>query len=651
MSQKLVCLLIGLLLLLVSIPTIAQERDPIMHTLQVGDTLADLADHYNTCVETIIWANQLSVTSYASFAYLKLEGEQIVIPPQFTCDTLPTGDWVFTIHTPEETSIRVLCAKYRRGSWEDLMDHSCISDVIFNIGNYVTISEIQRFYEAGIELRVMTPAEVETQQNAPTHTFQIGDTFETLTEQYITCPEALIWWNAWRQMLRPARFFSMAIFVEEGWEITIPPVDECDNLRLASDYEHDLYGLWYEFQRQGQLTSTVGDIPLRVINHEAQSETTHIAQKGDSFARLLSLYDTCPEAIVVANDLRLNGPSGHSWDYQIQAGTELIIPPAVACDDLPNRIDPDLRMWHYYTHYQRPSWTVWGEGYLSLHHEIRVYDEDDVLFQAVTFQNPYMVASCFGITIEALREANTAYFLVYETIIIPDPQQDCLMRYDVSRYGDDIPEAPLHFYCYAQPLETLAKLGEPDKSRVFYVDESDGAFCYQIQDVYEILFPANEFVVVNWHDYYQSSASQRASLNWCLQYNVDNYYIKNVNHDYPEDILLSSNQFSVYRLPDGECPEDVFAGEISHTVQPGETLNQIAHDYHTLPQWLASHNRLPNPDYLLPGQKLIIPRPTLLEISYVGGVIGIILGMFALFSWGYRRRMRAYDKPKRKSHD
>ena len=66
---------------------------------------------------------------------------------------------------------------------------------------------------------------------------------------------------------------------------------------------------------------------------------------------------------------------------------------------------------------------------------------------------------------------------------------------------------------------------------------------------------------------------------------------------------------------------------VSYTVKSGDNLTKLAHQYGTTANDIASFNRLPNPDRLLPGQQILIPTGSLAVLSRNG------LMYHQVFSW------------------
>jgi LysM repeat protein len=50
-----------------------------------------------------------------------------------------------------------------------------------------------------------------------------------------------------------------------------------------------------------------------------------------------------------------------------------------------------------------------------------------------------------------------------------------------------------------------------------------------------------------------------------------------------------------------------YFGKVIYTVLPGNTLSTIAHNYNTTVENILKFNRLPIPNQISPGQKLILP--------------------------------------------
>ncbi|WP_170292141.1 LysM peptidoglycan-binding domain-containing protein [Heliobacterium mobile] len=64
-------------------------------------------------------------------------------------------------------------------------------------------------------------------------------------------------------------------------------------------------------------------------------------------------------------------------------------------------------------------------------------------------------------------------------------------------------------------------------------------------------------------------------------------------------------QFSAYSYHVSQLPTPF--GTLTYTVQPGDTLGKIARDYVTTVHNILLFNRIPDPDFISPGQKIIIP--------------------------------------------
>ncbi|MBC9783766.1 LysM peptidoglycan-binding domain-containing protein [Heliobacterium chlorum] len=64
-------------------------------------------------------------------------------------------------------------------------------------------------------------------------------------------------------------------------------------------------------------------------------------------------------------------------------------------------------------------------------------------------------------------------------------------------------------------------------------------------------------------------------------------------------------QFNAYSYHVSQLPTPF--GTLTYTVQPGDTLGKIARDYVTTVHNILLFNRIPDPDFISPGQTIIIP--------------------------------------------
>jgi hypothetical protein len=194
-----------LLLIVLSIcmayPSFAQNT--ITHTLQVGDTLASLAETYDTCREAIIYENDLTLTGMFS-AYYRLEtGTILTIPPRSTCDILPTGKIYHTVMPGETTAS--LFAKYRypqaqmtqveygpQGNSRGEILTPITADRVLVGGEVLIVYPAVPFYSTTQELLVTDDT---TQFEFVDHSLQTGNALASLVEIYQPCRDGTVWKN------------------------------------------------------------------------------------------------------------------------------------------------------------------------------------------------------------------------------------------------------------------------------------------------------------------------------------------------------------------------------------------------------------------------------------------------------------------------
>ncbi|WP_448593099.1 LysM peptidoglycan-binding domain-containing protein [Thermoflexus hugenholtzii] len=77
----------------------------------------------------------------------------------------------------------------------------------------------------------------------------------------------------------------------------------------------------------------------------------------------------------------------------------------------------------------------------------------------------------------------------------------------------------------------------------------------------------------------------------------------------PEGVPTPTPFFSPLPPPTPVAPAPTAAppAQVTHVVQPGETLFRIALRYGTTVEAIARANNLINPDFIVPGQRLVIP--------------------------------------------
>jgi LysM repeat protein len=89
----------------------------------------------------------------------------------------------------------------------------------------------------------------------------------------------------------------------------------------------------------------------------------------------------------------------------------------------------------------------------------------------------------------------------------------------------------------------------------------------------------------------------------------------------PEDTPTPAPFFSPIPPPTpvGPAPTAAPPARVTHVVQPGETLSRIALRYGTTVEAIAQANNLINPDFIVPGQRLVIPGSTPAAGTPTGG--------------------------------
>ena len=337
------------------------------HTLEVGDTFASLEAMYDTCREAIIYENDLALKGVYSKYFFLEAGTQLDIPSKFFCDNLPTEAYYFVA---EGDTVQSIFNKYRRqityaGVYKHVHDdkkgftqkHLKLDDEL-NVGDLLRISPLKYYLNVPQELYVIDQSTV---FQPIEHTLRIGDTLDTLAEQYDTCREAIIWEN---RLITP-RSVSIGFLRIEGDTLIIPPPNVCDGVPYGEytitldepmsqiQVMHHYQQNWhYYFSVNEPLTNLLAsettlqvipyihemvgtELDLIVQPEDIKGTTHHILQQGDSFDDLAERYTTCEEAILYANQ-NLKRTSYDDPSYQVKAGTVIEIPPASQCDSLPN---------------------------------------------------------------------------------------------------------------------------------------------------------------------------------------------------------------------------------------------------------------------------------------------------------------------------
>ncbi|MGB1285908.1 MAG: LysM peptidoglycan-binding domain-containing protein, partial [Aggregatilineales bacterium] len=103
----------------------------------MGDTFDSIAARYDTCLEAIIWENELVRAGLYSSQFIIKEGTPLSISPRTTCDNLPEGEYVHTV-TEGDTlwDIIVRYCSYTDGDWHTDLEP----------GDQMTIQQVENAY-------------------------------------------------------------------------------------------------------------------------------------------------------------------------------------------------------------------------------------------------------------------------------------------------------------------------------------------------------------------------------------------------------------------------------------------------------------------------------------------------------------------------
>lgn len=667
------------------------------HILKKGDTLQSLAKGYGVCREAIIWQNQLASKSMYSRAYVLPEGTELEIPPVSACDDLPEGMWTITVLEGETPTS--LMSKYRfnvNGMFKKQNGESIWFDTHLEVGEEYLILDIAPFYNNELELFVFD----EDDNNEPIpYELQVGDTLLSLVERFDTCREGILWLNEFSSPHRE----SLAYFMTAGEEILIPHISACDEIpaqkarikaregdtleKINQRYNQDMSMMEesnYSLKSKILKAGTEVNIPhldwffqtgkeMRVETAETYANPTpiiHYLTKTDNFQSLQEQYDTCIPALIYANNLPRAGTYNSS--YNLKAGTELKIPPAWACDNLPTGsetyvVEAGDTLYDIGIHYNlmvyeiaRANPQIVNPNLIEIDDEIFipdisrayiwnwsdrlvVYDDSDVLHDVINAKAINQVAECYGISTESVLQANNMQYdqVIVGRLIIPEAQHPCVIR---ETLGAD-------YACYEKRLEELVGLPLSDEANYVFQAEDNLSYCYSIHKAYDILFQDKPVILYD-ATYMQSLSNARwitsaEIIRLCYRNNGDEY-MGNVAHEYyASDMLPPTNMIAVIPQPKGvNCTAD-YPNQVNvHRVVMGESLTSLAKAYGLLPEHIADANNLPADGSLREGQYLIIPQPTFFQLAGLGGFL------FAMFAGGFglRRylRRRHAIKPKRK---
>lgn len=707
--RKLLCFM----LLICSVyPSLAQ--DPLTHTLQSGDTWDFLESAYDTCREAIIYQNDIALLGFYSEYYVMTEGTTFDIPPQSTCEDLPTGSAIHTVllgETPTDIYTRY-------GGHPNQMPYLVLGDNprplflddFLDIGEQISIPSIELSYQTGADLIVIDEA---TYFEPIEHMLQVGDTLASLADTYQTCTEAIIWEN---QLMLQSDATQYYLF-EEGDTLNIPPATACDKLpigqytitteqqitqtTLIRQYRQ-FEEMYYAFNEQhaGLLpVGTVQVIPnieymfnygtnIRVLSTE--DETYPIAykvKKGDTFAQLEATFDTCVEAILYVNeDLRRTSSSDPT--FKILVGTEILIPSPAVCVEIPTdpivvTIEEGDTLWGISYQHNTTINTIIQESVDSSESQLSrgsnsplmqnqnriepglklvipdgswqykprfddrlfVYDDDDKIVQNSLHLSLNEIAMCYGADVWEVVEINGLRDVQYTggTLIIPNPQHDCLLRN--LGYPDGI------LACYPGTIEQIAGLQVTESVSPVLVDEEDGAYCYGIRQVYETLFASQDVIYYDRTAYGSAADGQwgltMAMINYC--YRHDKNALVDITYDeYDSSIIPPNDDITIFARPEHiTCSLDMFSDYYLYQVQQYDRLGSIAKAYGTHPDLIAQANNLDNPNLIYWGQYLEIPKPTLPHIlQWIAGLVVLIISGVVVRRFKDRRTQKVKRKSK-----
>lgn len=423
-----------------------------------------------------------------------------------------------------------------------------------------------------------------------------------------------------------------------------------------------------------------GNYDIVVIGDANDNPSTHIVQHGDTFQSLVVKYNTCVEAILYANSGVLEHPTPYDPAYKVKVGTELVIPSVSQCNFPPDPITVVVEegdtlwgfSWQYYTtisaiidasaaspesqigedngdeFYKNPNHIEPGlklvipdgsrQYYLKYGERLLVYDDEDLIIQPASHLSVSEIATCYGINREDIYEINGLHNAQYMggSLIIPDPQHDCILRELSNGY---------HLACYTQQLEELVPIGADD--HIQPVVEDEGTYCYEIMGVYHFLFRGQRVIFHRSEVGVINSTLTLAQINFCFRHNRE--LLKDITWDkYDATILPPDDHFRVFALPEHiTCNREMFDDFYVYQVGRFDTLSSIARAYGTHPDLIAQANNIDNPHQIYVGQYLQIPTPTIFHVMQgLGGLVAIIIGGFGLRYLLRRRQPKAKRKPK-----
>ncbi len=106
-----------------------------------------------------------------------------------------------------------------------------------------------------------------------------------------------------------------------------------------------------------------------------------------------------------------------------------------------------------------------------------------------------------------------------------------------------------------------------------------------------------------------------------LRYDVDPADIIAANNIPDPDHLVAGQELVI---PGYQPPESQESGPVTHVVQPGETLSQIAQRYGVAMSEIMAANNITNPNLIKPGQELVIPGITQAEAQAANRTVHVV---------------------------
>ena len=558
----------------------------IEHTLQVGDTLDTLAEHYDTCREAIIWVNRLYVPREASIGYLQTEGDVLIIPPSNVCDSLPHGAYIFTLD--ESMTQTQIIQRYRQ--FPSYVTHEFYQTNgrragILTAGTQQVIPYIHHMFLAKLNL-IVQPENVES----TTHILQQGDSFHDLAYRYNTCEDAILYANP---NLQRTSYNDPSYQVEVGTVIDVPPASKCDTLPN--------YPIIYIVQEGDTLWS---------IARQYRTWVSHIvnASKHSPSSSLFYNYELLENYNLIEPGLILTIPESSS-QYRVRPYREYLLV-----------YDDDDQIEHF------------PQRKLTLSEIARCYGVDPTHLMEVN-----------GL------ETNPYNLFYGGSLIIPDAQHNCVLHYKdsfkvgrLACYTQPLEEIA---GLLMDTTERQVSTNNSDNYCYHARDVYDMLFSGSSTPV--VVY--DRYIRSNYIEYGNSDVPRMSMdmISYCFRHDRD--AVRDVTYEiYDASIVPPDDDIRVYALPPHiTCNQDVFDDYYVYRVRAHDTLSNIAKAYSTHPQLIVWANNLENPDIISVGQYLLIPTPTFPHVlQLAGGFVGLVLAVIGLRRVLRRRTQKVKRKPK-----